>query len=104
MTELISINDAVKLGIERIRKPMWSDPFDHVKIDIIDGQLGPWIHLFCPNNKLFNGTDPVNLPSMNGRFGFDDKDYVPYDGPLPDSDEYRAASEKIEAYMDDLMD
>lgn len=104
MTKLISINDAVKLGIERIRKPMWSDQFDHVKIDIIDGQLGPWIHLFSPENKMFNGKDPVNLLACNGKFGFDDKAFVPYDGPPPDSDEYRAASEKIEAYMDDLMD
>lgn len=104
MTELISINDAVKLGIERIRKPMWSDPLDHVKIDIIDGQLGPWIQLFFPSNKLFNGTDPVDMPTSTVWFGFDEKDYVPYDGPLPDSDEYRAASANIEADMDDLMD
>lgn len=104
MTELISINDAVKLGIERIRKPMWSDPLDHVKIDIIDGQLGPWIHLFSPENKMFNGKDPIDIPTITDRFLADDKDYAPYDGPLPDSDEYRAASEKIEAYMDGLMD
>ena len=104
MTELISINDAVKLGIERIRKPIWADQFDHVKIDIIDGQLGPWIHLFSPENKMFNGKDPIDIPTITDRFLADDKDFVPYDGPLPDSDEYRAASEKIEAYMDDLMD
>lgn len=104
MTELISINDAVKLGIERLRYPTWTEPVDHLKIDIIDGQLGPLIHWFSPENKMFIGEDPIVTPTITDRSFLDDKDFVPYDGPLPDSDEYRAASAKIEADMDDLMD
>lgn len=104
MTKLISINDAVKLGIERLRKPTWIEPVDHIKIDIIDGQLGPRIHSFSPDNKIFNGKDPIDIFTITDRFRPDDKAFVAYDGPLPDSDEYRAAIARLEDYMADWMD
>lgn len=86
--QLISIAEAAKQGVERIRMPRWSTPEDHLKIDIINGDPGPWVRLYGPFNNVCNGTDPVTL------FGFDMVDYdekifLPYEGPLPDSQKYK---------------
>lgn len=87
---MISINDAVKLGNQRLRKPIWSNPLDHLKIDIIDGQLGPWIHMFSPLNKECNGRDPVDILIIMFE-NLDSPEFEIYEGPLPDSEEYKAA-------------
>ena len=89
----ISIADAAKLGIERVRLPQWANPLDHLKIDIIKGKPGPWLHLFAPFNKECNGRDPVNFLWMTGPMKTDVNvaEFVVYEGPLPDSDEYQAA-------------
>jgi hypothetical protein len=89
--ERISLNDAVAKGIVRLREPRWANPLDHLKIDIIDGQLGPWLHLFAPFNKTCNGRDPVDMLSFQFAGALDAKDFVPYEGPLPDSAEYQRA-------------
>lgn len=87
--ELISVTQAAKQGIARIRKPIWANQLDHLKIDIIDGVPGPWLHLYCPFNKECNGRDPVNVLCIDS--DYDAKEFEPYTGPLPDSDEYKAA-------------
>lgn len=88
---LISCVDAAALGVERLRKPAWANPLDHLKIDIIDGKLGPWMHLYAPFNQECNGRDPVNVLWAMGEWGdMSAPAFVPYDGPLPDSEEYRA--------------
>src|SRR5580658_7508076 len=56
--EFISLNDAVRLGIQRLRDPVWANPFDHLEIDIVNGHYGPWFHLFSPMNKWISGKDP----------------------------------------------
>ena len=91
---LISCRQAARMGIERLYKPIWSDPLDHVKIDIIDGELGPWMHLYAPFNKECNGRDPVDIcwPLKKDFVNPDAEDLAVYDGPLPDSEEYRAAA------------
>lgn len=92
MPELISLNDAAARGIERLRQSMWADPLAHLKIDIIDGQPGPWVHLFDPFNYECNGRDPVDVlwVACNPTPSPAAKIFEAYLGPLPDSDEYRA--------------
>jgi hypothetical protein len=87
---LISINEAVKLGHPRLRKPIWANRFDHLKIDIIDGAIGPWLHLYAPFNQECNGRDPVNMLALEWVATFNTPEFEVYDGPLPDSEEYRA--------------
>lgn len=94
--ELISLNEAAKRGIDRLRLPVWAIPEDHLKIDIIDGTVGVWLHLHSPMNRSLSGKDPVNflgltLPNYNA----DSKDYPPYEGPLPDSPEYREKEDQF---------
>ena len=92
MAELISLYEAAERGIERVRQPNWANPFDHLKIDIVDGKPGPWLHLFAPFNIECNGRDPVDFLWMFGPMNADPdaKCFEPYTGPMPDSDEYAA--------------
>ena len=82
----ISINEAAAKGITRLRKKVWATREDHLKIDIIDGKPGPWTHLFSPFNKECNGRDPVDILATN--MDYNAKEFIPYSGPLPESDEY----------------
>ncbi len=93
MDGLISIADAAKLGIERVRLTKWANPLDHLKIDIVEGKPGPWLHLFAPFNKECSGRDPVNFLWIMGPMKTDvnTPEFVVYEGPLPESDEYKAA-------------
>jgi hypothetical protein len=97
---MISINEAARAGIDRLRKPLWANPLDHLKIDIIDGELGPWLHVFAPFNKECNGRDPVDILII--QMDLDKPEYEIYDGPLPDSDEYKAAVAEFEGAMENF--
>lgn len=89
MSDLISIEDAVAHGIERLRQPIWANPLDHLKIDVINGTMGPWVRLFSPLNRGINGRDPMEMLAfqVNTRA----KEYEAYTNALPDSEEYKAA-------------
>ncbi len=93
MSEMISIKEAAKLGIERVRRPIWADPLDHLKLAIIKGDLGPWVKLYAPFNKECNGRDPVEM--LIFQLDTDKQAYVAYEGPLPESEEYKAAQQKF---------
>lgn len=95
---LISIADAAANGIERVRLPHWANPLDHLKIDIVDGKPGPWLHLFAPFNKECNGRDPVDFLWIAGPMKTDVNvaEFFPYGGPLPESNEYRAAQAQFD--------
>lgn len=86
---LISIQQAAKQGIERIRRPSWADPMDHLKIDIINDRPGPWLHLYGPSNNEINRRDPVDMLGLY--YDLNLEEFVPYTGPLPDSEEYKSA-------------
>jgi hypothetical protein len=89
--ELLSINEAAAQGISRVRRPIWVNRKDHVKIDIIDGAPGPWTHLYCPFNLECNGRDPVDMLCIS--VDYDAKIFEPYTGPLPDSEEYKSEAQ-----------
>lgn len=76
----MTLTEAARAGIERVRLPHWANPGDYIKIDILDGEhLGPWAHLYAPCQDLF-----PDMPRPQDYFSFQDKDdrYEPYDGPL----------------------
>lgn len=60
---MISINEAVRRGIPRLRLDRWANPWDHIEITIVkvDGEnlLGPWWNLWSPLNEEINGRNPV---------------------------------------------
>lgn len=90
--KLLCVAEAAAKGIERIRLSKWANPMDHLKIDIIEGRPGPWLHLYSPINVGCNGKDPVSfvwilMPDAD----IYEREYEAYSGPLPDSEEYKAA-------------
>jgi hypothetical protein len=98
---LISYRQAARMGIERLRKPIWASPLDHVKIDIVGGELGPWMHLFAPFNQECNGRDPIDIcwQLQSDWANPDATELVIYTGPLPDSVEYREAAKQYEGVL-----
>ena len=69
----ISINEAVRGGVERLRLDHWANPADHIKITIVKDprtgarMLGPWWELWSPINEKVNGRNPVrNLVAGTG--------------------------------------
>lgn len=102
---LFSLNEAAERGVDRVRQPNWSNPLDHIKIDLFpDGRHGPWAHLYSPFNKECNGRDPVDLLWLgkpHGMIDADAKSFYAYTGPLPDSDEYKAAVAGFDGAMAD---
>lgn len=94
MSNLISIKEAEAAGIERLRKPIWANPLDHLHVP-----KGIWAHLYCPFNKECNGRDPVKM--LKFQLDQTTKEWEQYTGPLPDSAEYKAA---VAAYDGCLTD
>lgn len=93
---LMSIRQAAAAGIERVRKPVWAHPCDHIKIDIFDGALGPWAHLYAPFNKVCNGRDPVDIliapAGINSlHIDPDTVEFVAHEGPDSESKAYADA-------------
>jgi hypothetical protein len=95
--QLISIKEAAAIGIQRVRKPIWANKLDHLKIDIVDGEPGPWLHLWAPFNKECNGRDPVDVYAHQWNLGI--REFELYDGPLPDSEAYKKAVERFEGVL-----
>lgn len=94
--DLISIRQAAARGITRVRKQIWVNPEDHLEIAIVDGAPGPWLKLWSPLNEGVGvGRDPVSILGVTGGVNFDEQVYLPYTGPEPNSEEYRALAKKF---------
>jgi hypothetical protein len=92
---MVSIREAGIRGIERLRLKVWSNPLCHVKLDLFDGSVGPWIHLFDPFNKVCNGRDPVDI--LFTQFDMNAVEWDIYEGPDSQSEEYKADAAIYEA-------
>lgn len=68
----LSINEAVKAGVERLRLDKWANKHDHIKITITKDPetgercLGPWYELWSPINERTNGVNPTMNPIIGG--------------------------------------
>jgi len=61
MSELISIREAAKKNISLLRRPVWANPDDHIKLDLSGyGEFWPWIHIYSDMNEEINGRNPVD--------------------------------------------
>lgn len=94
--EQLSVREAARRGVERVRDPRWSHPMDHLRIDLMgDGKMGPWLHLYSPFNGVVNQRDPVDLLVLAGTINLDNRCLTAYAGPLPESQEYRDEVQRI---------
>lgn len=85
------------MGVLRLRSPVWADPMDHIKIDIVNNEPGPWLHLYSPFNLRCNGRDPVDFIHMMPQMKTDINEcmWEIYKGPLPESTVYKKAAQRF---------
>lgn len=95
---MISIYEAAGKGITRLRMEKWASPFDHLLITIDNKGLCPWIRLYAPFNQECNGRDPVEI--LFTEMDCEAKILVPYEGPPPDSGEYRNEAQKFKGVLE----
>lgn len=101
---MLSLREAAARGIERVYQPNWVGEMDHFKIDILPGgELGPWIRFYSPKNKAINGRDPVEMLWALGAINVEANGGYAYTGPLPDSEEYKAAEQAFSKECNRLM-
>lgn len=88
---LLTLREAAAEGIERLRRPIWAHPMDHIRMSARAGTVPLFIYLFCPFNQECNGRDPVEI-FLGGPIGYDidERVWVVYKGPLAESEAYKA--------------
>ena len=83
MSEHISINEAAKTGVTRLRRDNWVNPDDHIEIYIADqvkGWAGPWVKLWSPINEPILKQDNPQMLLITSVGDTDDKCWTPYRG------------------------
>jgi len=83
----MTIREAAKAGIARIRLDTWASKEDYLKLTILPGGLvGPWVKFYSPINEITGQENPQTI------FCFDEKIekitvFVKYDGKISTADE-----------------
>ena len=81
MTDLLSLNDAVKFRVTRLRMPRWSNPRDYIRIEITeDGELGPRFQLYSPGITSLGKRNPLVIQWAEVGIDPDRRVYLPYLG------------------------
>lgn len=81
MTDLLSLNDAVKFHIPRLRLPHWSNPRDYIRIEITeDGELGSRFQLYSDALSYLGASNPQIITWDSVEIDPDRKLYLPYLG------------------------
>lgn len=75
----MTISEAAKAGIRRLRRPRWADPVAYVRLDLVgEGNRGPWMNLY---DRATQNVCGVSTPQKV--FSFESRlisDYVEYTG------------------------
>lgn len=75
----MKLTEAAVKGICRVRLPQWADADTYLKIDLIDGGIGPWGHLYSPHTqKAIHAPTPQDLLII----GDTDDEYEEYKGEI----------------------
>lgn len=80
----VTQDELIAKGINRFRRPIWADPNDYARVDVINGMRGPWLHLWARRTQEAIGErtpqDVLNLAQDPT------SDYEPYTGALDPED------------------
>ena len=64
----MTLIEASQKGIDKVRKAIWANPEAYMKIDIVDGKLGPWGHLYDqPTQDALGVESPQNTLIIGDR-------------------------------------
>lgn len=91
----LSINEAIKKGISRLRKPAWSNYCDHLQLTLLRGGLDQSIKIYSPFNRTYHARDPVIILADLYKNSFDCFEFEIYRGPLPGAFEYINEEKRI---------
>lgn len=79
--DLLSLNEAVSLGITRLRLPHWRGGRDYIRIEITaSGELGPRFQLYSPALARLVGQNPTVWDWAATEIDPDRRQYVPHRG------------------------
>lgn len=74
----MTLAEAATKGILRVRQNHWANPSAYLKIDVFDGLLGPWGHLYDrPTQEAIGAATPQTFPL----FGESSSEWVEWSGP-----------------------
>jgi hypothetical protein len=76
----LTLHEAVRMGISKLRTSNWACAEDHILLDIItqDGHNyhGPLVHLYSPLNEVIGQPNPQDLLFL--MFDWDEDGWEPY--------------------------
>ena len=85
----MTLNEAARSGVSRVRDPQWANPGDYLKVHLIkneDGTFhhGPWLNLYSPLQSVMGVPTPQSLlfTSVN----WDEDGWDVYTGELNEED------------------
>lgn len=79
----MTLNEAAKNGINRVRRSMWANPKAYARIDLVSGGMGPWLHLYDRSSQEVIG-EPTPQTVLN--IGDASDDYEEYKGEIDPAD------------------
>ena len=88
----MTLHDAVRLGICRVREPNWAEKTCYMKIDLIQKERGknefahgPWLHLYSPiSQKAIGARTPQDM--LCTLVNWDEDGYEVYTGEIAEGD------------------
>lgn len=86
----MTLNDAVRLGIARVRVPKWAEATCYLKLDLIQESgnkflSGPWLHLYSPvTQKAIGERTPQDL--LFNVISWDEEGFEAYTGEIAEGD------------------
>lgn len=60
----MTITEAAKQGITKLRLPQWRMPTDHVELYVVDGRSGPWMKFYSDLNQIVGNDNPMTLSTI----------------------------------------
>lgn len=82
MSGLLSLRDAVRFRITRLRLPHWSSQSDYIRIEITeDGELGPQFQLYSDALPFLGKSNPMVISWASVEVKPDDKIYLEHRRP-----------------------
>lgn len=72
----LSLRQAARSNITRLRLPNWVNNADYVEIDTMGGEIVGWIKLYSPLNESIGVENPKKLPLFF--FDLDKEEWLPW--------------------------
>jgi hypothetical protein len=76
----MTIAEALKRRIPRIRKPYWNSPNAYLRLPLLPKGVGVWAELYEDDVQKALGIDPGGQTVLVSQFSTEESDYIEYVG------------------------